>query len=283
METQKPRVAIQGIRASFHEEAAFRFFGNDITTVECTSFKQTFEKLKAGEADYLVMAIENNIAGSILPNYNLLLSYNFPVVGEVYVPIQLHLMGLPGVAFEQITTVTSHPMAIRQCDDFFNDHPNLKVVESSDTAACAKRIRDEQLTDTVAIANNLAARIYDLQILERRIESNKKNFTRFLIMTTQENVQKTAADKASLCFEVRNEAGALFKVLEVFKEENINMSKIQSMPVLGKRDEYKFYVDVEWEAQGNYDRALRGILKFTHNFNILGEYKRYEEEESESR
>lgn len=276
MKTQKPRVAIQGIRASFHEEAAFRFFGEEITTVECSSFKQTFEKMKAGEADYVVMAIENNIAGSILPNYNLLLSYNFPVVGEVYLPIQLHLMALPGVKFEDIKTVTSHPMAIRQCDDFFNEYPHLNVVESSDTAACAKRIRDNQLTDTVAIANSLAAKLYELDILERRIESNKKNFTRFLILTTQDNVNPdAAADKASLCFQVNNEAGALSKVLTVFGQENINMSKIQSMPVLGKRDEYKFYVDIEWEDQQNYDRAIRNILKYTHNFNVLGEYCRY--------
>lgn len=281
MKTQKPRVAIQGIRASFHEEAAFRFFGDDITTVECNSFKQTFEKMKAGEADYVVMAIENNIAGSILPNYNLLLSYNFPVVGEVYLPIQLHLMALPGVKFEDIKTVTSHPMAIRQCDDFFNEYPHLNVVESSDTAACAKRIRDNQLTDTVAIANSLAAKLYELDILERRIESNKKNFTRFLILTTQDNVDANEpADKASLCFQVNNEAGALSKVLTVFAQENINMSKIQSMPVLGKRDEYKFYVDIEWEDPKNYDRAIRNILKYTHNFNILGEYQRYVDEES---
>lgn len=282
MDTQKPRVAIQGIRASFHEEAAFRFFGEDIVTVECNSFKQTFQKLQAREADYVVMAIENSIAGSILPNYSLLLSYNFPVVGEVYLPIQLHLMALPGVKFEDIKTVTSHPIAIRQCDDFFNEYPHLNVVESVDTAACAKRIREEELTDTVAIANSLAARLYDLEILERRIESNKKNFTRFLILTHHENAKNITANKASLCFQVSNEVGSLAKVLNILAEENVNMSKIQSMPVLGKRNEYNFYVDVEWETQANYDKAIRQVLKYTHNFNILGEYKRYVEESSES-
>ena len=277
MEQQKPRVAIQGIRASFHEEAAFKFFGDDITTLECNSFKQTFDKLQAREADYVVMAIENSIAGSILPNYSLLLSYNFPVVGEVYLPIQLHLMALPGVKFEDVKIVTSHPIAIRQCVDFFDEYPHLKVVESSDTAACAKRIREEQLTDTVAIANTLAANLYDLKILERRVESNKKNFTRFLILTHHENAGKTAADKASLCFQVSNEVGSLAKVLNILAEEGVNMSKIQSMPVLGKRNEYNFYVDVEWKKQENYDNAIRQVLKYTHNFNILGEYKRGEE------
>lgn len=278
MEQQKPRVAIQGIRASFHEEAAFKFFGENITTIECNSFKQTFDKLQAKEADYVVMAIENSIAGSILPNYSLLLSYNFPVVGEIYLPIQLHLMGLPGVKFEDVKTAMSHPIAIRQCDDFFNDHPQLKVVESSDTAACAKRIREEQLTDTVAIANSLAAKLYDLQILERRIESNKKNFTRFLILTHQENAKNIPANKASLCFQVSNEVGSLAKVLNILAEEGVNMSKIQSMPVLGKRNEYNFYVDVEWEDSKAYDTAIRQVLKYTHNFNILGEYKRFIEE-----
>ena len=277
MSQQKPRVAIQGIRASFHEEAAFKYFGGDITTIECNSFKQTFDALKAREADYVVMAIENSIAGSILPNYSLMLSYNFPVVGEVYLPIQLHLLALPGVKFEDVKNVTSHPIAIRQCVDFFDEYPHLNIVESSDTAACAKRIRDEQLTDTVAIANTLAAKLYGLQVLERRIESNKKNFTRFLILTHHENAKQQKANKASLCFQVSNEVGSLAKVLNILAEEGINMSKIQSMPVLGKRNEYNFYVDVEWQDPKQYDRAIRQVLKYTHNFNILGEYERYED------
>jgi len=279
MRLKKPRVAIQGIRASFHEEAALKYFGNDIVTVECNSFKQTFEALKNNEADYVVMAIENSIAGSILPNYALLLGYNYPVVGEIYLPIQLHLMALPGVKFEEIKYVTSHPIAIRQCVDFFDEYPHLKIVESSDTAACAKRIRDEHLTDTVAIANTLAAKLYDLHVLERRIESNKKNFTRFLILTNHENVKEINPNKASLCFQVSNEVGALAKVLNIFAELGINMSKIQSMPVLGKPNEYNFYVDVEWNDTKMYNASIKQILKYTLNFNILGEYRRHERED----
>ncbi|MDB5109874.1 MAG: pheA [Mucilaginibacter sp.] len=277
MKNDKPRVAIQGIRASFHEEAAFKYFGENIHTIECNSFKQTFEALQNNEADYVVMAIENSIAGSILPNYSLLLNYSFPVVGEVYLPIQLHLMALPGVAFEDIKYVTSHPIAIRQCVDFFDEYPHLKIVESSDTAACAKRIHDEQLTDTVAIANTLAAKLYGLDVLERRIESNKKNFTRFLILTHHENVVKGNANKASLCFQVSNQVGSLAKVLNIFAEHRVNMSKIQSMPVLGKPNEYNFYVDVEWSETKQYDTSIKQVLKYTHNFNILGEYERYED------
>jgi prephenate dehydratase len=267
----KKRIAIQGTRASFHEEAAFKFFGEDIETVECNSFKQTFQKLENQEADYLVMAIENSIAGSLLPNYSLMREYNFPVVGEVYLPIQLHLMALPGVKFEDIKTVTSHPIAIRQCNDFLDEYPHLKVVESSDTAACAKKIREEQLTDTVAIANNLAAKLYGLDILERRIESNKKNYTRFLIITDHQKEIKNTS-KASLCFQVSNDVGALASVLNILAEKNINMSKIQSMPVLGKRNEYNFYVDVEFTEINGYEDAIRRILKHTVNFSILGEY-----------
>lgn len=280
MKDKRIRVAIQGIRASFHEEAAFLHFGEDIQTIECNSFKQTFEALQNKEADYVVMAIENSIAGSILPNYSLMMSYSFPVVGEVYLPIQLHLMALPGVKFEDIKYVTSHPIAIRQCVDFFDEYPHLKIIESSDTAACAKRIRDENLTDTVAIANTLAAKLYQLDVLERRIESNKKNFTRFLILTHHENVEKKDNNKASLCFQVSNQVGALAKVLQIFAEQNINMSKIQSMPVIGRRNEYNFYVDVEWDNLKQYDTAIRQVLKYTHNFNILGEYQRHDDEQT---
>jgi prephenate dehydratase len=268
---QKKRVAIQGIRASFHEEAAFKFFGTDIETVECESFKKTCEVLKNKQADYVVMAIENSIAGSLLPNYTLLREYNFSIVGEVYLAIQLHLLALPGVKFEDVKFVQSHPIAIRQCSDFFEEFPHLNVVESSDTAACAKKIREEKLTDTVAIANLLAAKLYDLEVMERRIESNKKNFTRFLILANKplENVE---VNKASLSFQVGNSVGSLADVLNIFASHKINLSKIQSMPVLGKRNEYNFYVDIEWKNQADYDSALRQVLKHTINFNIMGEY-----------
>lgn len=270
---QNKRVAIQGIRASFHEEAAFKFFGTDIETVECDSFKQTCEVLKNKKADFVVMAIENSIAGSLLPNYSLLREYNFSIVGEVYLAIQLHLLALPGVKFKDVKYVQSHPIAIRQCSDFFDEFPHLQVIESSDTAACAKKIREENLTDTVAIANLLAAKLYDLQVMERRIESNKKNFTRFLILADKP-IGNTEANKASLSFQVGNSVGSLAEVLNIFSEHKINLSKIQSMPVLGKRNEYNFYVDIEWKNQSDYDSAIRKVLKYTINFTIMGEYQK---------
>jgi len=266
------KVAIQGIKASFHEEAALKFFGKDIQTIECNSFKQTCEKLDSNQADYIVMAIENSIAGSLLPNYTLIREYNFAVMGEVYLPIQLHLMGLPGVKLEDVKYVTSHPIAIRQCIDFFDDYPNLKLVESSDTAACAKKIKDEQLTDTLAIANSLAAELYGLEILEKRIESNKKNYTRFLILRKDKTDDLPKINKASLVFQTNNQVGSLSKVLSIFAEQELNLSKIQSMPVLGKRDDYYFYVDLEWKDMAKYDIAIRKALKYSVNFNIMGEY-----------
>jgi len=267
-----PRVAIQGIKASFHEEAAYKFFGKDIETIECNSFKQTCDCLVNGGADFVIMAIENSIAGSLLPNYTLIRDYNFAVTGEVYLPIQLHLMALPGVKFEDIKYATSHPIAIRQCVDFFDDFPDIQVIESNDTAACAKKIKDEQLTDTVAIANTLAAELYGLNIIERRIESNKKNYTRFLILEKDKKEATNEINKASICFQVGNQVGALSKVLNLFAELNVNLTKIQSMPVLGKRNEYYFYVDMEWSSMENYDTAIRKALKYTVNFNIMGEY-----------
>ncbi len=268
---QTKKVAIQGIRASFHEEAAFKFFGNNIETVECNSFKQTCEALKKKQADYVVMAIENSIAGSLLPNYTLLREYNFPIIGEVYLPIQLHLLALPGVKFEDIKYVQSHPIAIRQCIDFFDEFPHLQIIESNDTAACAKKIREEQLTDTVAIANQLAAKLYNLDVMERRIESNKKNYTRFLILKNK-IADSAENNKASLCFQVGNASGSLARVLNIFAEQDINLSKIQSMPVLGKRNEYNFYVDIEWDKNPDYEEAIRKVLKHTFNFTIMGEY-----------
>jgi prephenate dehydratase len=270
----KTRVAIQGIKASFHEEAAFKFFGQDIETVECNSFKETCDKLEQNDADFVVMAIENSIAGSLLPNYTLIRDFGFAVVGEVYLAIQLHLMALPGVKFEDIKTVTSHPIAIRQCIDFFYDYPHIKIVESNDTAACAKRIRDEQLLDTMAIANSLAAELYDLNILERRVESNKKNYTRFLILKKERKDEGKEINKASICFQVGHKPGSLATVLNIFAQQDVSLTKIQSLPVLGKRNEYYFYVDLEWQITEKYDKAIRQALKFTSNFNILGEYQK---------
>lgn len=265
------KVAIQGSKASFHEEAAYKFFGEKIEVVECESFKKTCDMLKQKKADYIVMAIENSIAGSILPNYNLLRDYRFHIIGEVHLNIQQHLLALPGAKLSDIQYIESHPIAIRQCDEFLRDHPEITVKEGMDTAACAKKIADEKLKNTAAIASETAAQLYGLQILERRIETNKKNATRFLILR-EDVVELPNANKASLSFQTGNSVGALATILQCFAEENVNLSKIQSMPVVGRRNEYEFYVDVEWKKQSDYDAAIRKALKHTAQFSILGEY-----------
>jgi len=269
------KIAIQGCRASFHEEAAFKYFGEEVEIVECESFKKTCELLKQKKVDYIVMAIENSIAGSLLPNYNLLRDYKFHIVGEVYLNIQQNLMVLPGVKLADIKNIESHPIAIRQCEEYLSELDGIKITEGMDTAASAKKIADNQLRDTAAIAGHLAAKIYGLEILEKRIETNKKNATRFLILSNDVVEQKNA-NKASLSFQTGNTVGSLATILQCFAEQNINLSKIQSMPVIGKRNEYDFFVDVEWKKQGDYDAAIRKVLKHSINFNIMGEYVKNE-------
>ncbi len=269
------RVAIQGIATSFHEVAAMSYFNQPIDTVECLSFHQLCETLKNDDADAAVMAIENSIAGSILPNYFLLQEYHFSIVGELYLPIHLHLLALPGATIRDIRTIESHPMAIRQCTEYLHRLKDVDIKESDDTALSAKKIRDGKRKDSAAIANEQAARKFGLEILEKRIETHKKNFTRFLILT-KKNGTISGSNKASLSFEVANEVGSLADVLTSFKDHSINMTKIQSIPIIGKPREYSIHVDVEWKKKKNYDEALRRVLRQTRNLNVLGEYQKAE-------
>src|SRR6187549_2582215 len=270
---KKLRIAIQGIATSFHEIAALTYFEEPIDTIECLSFHRLCESLKNGEADFAVMAIENSIAGSILPNYFLLQEYHFSIVGELYIPIRMNLLTLPGVKLSDIKCIESHPMAIRQCTEFLHQLKGVQISESEDTALSAKRVKELKLKDTAAIANEQAAKKYGLQILEKRIETHKKNFTRFLILTKR-STKTTDANKASMSFEVANEVGSLADALTTFKNNSINLSKIQSIPIIGKPSEYSIHVDVEWKRRKNYDQAMREVLRQVKNLNVLGEYKK---------
>lgn len=273
MGKKKLKIAIQGIATSFHEVAALTHFQEPIQTIECLSFHALCESLKKGDADYAVMAIENSIAGSILPNYFLLQEYHFSIVGEVYLPIHMHLLALPGVKLSEITNIESHPMAIRQCSDYLYKLKGIQISESDDTAVSARKVKEQKLRGTAAIANEYAAKKFGLQILEKSIETHKKNFTRFLILT-----RKTKAisecNKASLCFEVANEVGSLADALMTFKNNSINLSKIQSIPIIGKPSEYSIHIDVEWKKRKSYDHAINEVLRQVKNLNILGEYKK---------
>jgi prephenate dehydratase len=270
---KKLKIAIQGIATSFHEIAALTYFNEPIDTVECLSFHELCESLRKGTSDYAVMAIENSIAGSILQNYFLLQSYHFSIVGELYLPIHMHLLVLPGVKLEDIKVIESHPMAIRQCTEFIHALSGVEVRESDDTALSAKRVQELKLKNTAAIANEFAAKKYGLNILEKRIETHKKNFTRFLILTKRSN-GKIESNKASLSFEVANEVGSLADALMTFKENNINLTKIQSIPIIGKPSEYSIHIDVEWKRRKNYDEAMHQVLRQVRNLNVLGEYKK---------
>jgi prephenate dehydratase len=270
---KKTRVAIQGITASFHEVAALTYFNEPIDTIECLTFHQLCESVKNGDADYAVMAIENSIAGSILPNYFLLQSYHFSIIGEIYLPIHMHLLALPGVKLEDVKTIESHPMALRQCTDFLHALNGVELRESDDTALSAKRVKEMKLKNTAAIANEFAAKKFGLNILEKRIETNKKNFTRFLILTKRKE-NGGDSNKASLCFEVANEVGSLAEALMIFKNNSINLTKIQSIPIIGKPSEYSIHIDVEWKRRKSYDNAMRLVLRQVKNLNVLGEYKK---------
>jgi prephenate dehydratase len=269
---RKLKVAIQGIATSFHEVAAQTYFGDSIESVECLSFHALCESLKKEESDFAVMAIENSIAGSILPNYFLLQEYHFSIIGEVYLPIHMHLLVLPGVTLNDVKCIESHPMAIRQCNDFLFRLRNVEIRESDDTAVSARKVKENKLTNTAAIANEHAAKKFGLQILEKRIETNKKNFTRFLILAKGRQTAHNS-NKASLCFEVANEVGSLAETLMTLKNNLINLTKIQSIPIVGKPSEYSIHIDVEWKKRRNYDTALQEILRQVRNLNVLGEYK----------
>lgn len=276
-ETQpKPkRIAIQGGYGAFHEIAAFGYFENEeIEIVPRNTFKDLFSALKQGKVDYGITAIENSIAGSILPNYNLLLESNLKIVGEIYLRIQQNLVALPGQSIKDIREVYSHPMAILQCQRFFDDHPSIRLIDSMDTALSAKEIADKQMMGAAAISSARAAEKYNLSIIAESIETHKKNYTRFLILKGRngEKHDQQEVNKSSLTFALAHKIGGLSKVLSILSFYEINLAKVQSMPIVGKDWEYQFFVDVEIDNYQHYEQAIGAIKPFTSDLMILGEY-----------
>jgi prephenate dehydratase len=270
------RIAVQGIVGSFHEDAAVKYFEEDIEIVECKSFTSVCEMVDTDQVDYAVMAIENSIAGSLLKNYQLIRDYHLRIIGEIYLHIQMNLMVTPGVNIKDITNIYSHPVALQQCMEYIEKYfPDAELHEGMDTAAAAKLISEERPPNAAAIGNLRSAELYNLEILETGIETNKKNYTRFLVLSKHGNPTEKA-NKASLCFEVGHFYGSLARVLNVFSENQINLAKIQSVPVIGKPNEYTIHVDIEWEKPQNYDKALHQVLKSVSSLAILGEYERGE-------
>ena len=270
------RIVIQGGYGAFHEIAALQYFENEeVEILPRDTFKDLMTALRKDRADYGIMAIENSLAGSILPNYGLLKESPMKIIGEVYMRIRQNLVALPGQGIEEITEVYSHPMAILQCQVFFDQYADIKLIESMDTALSAKEIRDKELKGTGAIASVLAAEKYDLEIIASSIETNKKNYTRFLILGNgKDSVPVEEVNKSSIHFAVSHKIGSLSKILSILSFYNINLSKIQSMPIMGKDWEYQFYIDVEFSDYELYLQSYEAIRPFTSDLGILGEYKR---------
>ncbi len=269
------KVAIQGIKGSFHDMVAHKFFGDNIEPVECKTFKMECDLLTRGEVDYMVMAIENTIAGSLLANYALLREYHLRIIGEVYFHIQMSLLALPGVTIENLEFVHSHPIAIRQCADYLDELSHVKIIQKNDTAESAKYIKANNMKNTAAIAHAKVGDMYGLEVLEKGIETNKRNYTRFLILDTK-GIDSQKNNKASICFELGHQVGALAEVLNIMTKYSLNLTKIQSVPIVGKPYEYSFHVDLEWNKQDNYENAIHAILKYVSNLSILGEYPKGE-------
>jgi prephenate dehydratase len=268
------KIAIQGGQASFHHLATQQHFSkNSIAIAECQTFRQVCDVLQKGKADLAVMAIENILVGSILPNYSLLEEYSFNIIGETFLYIQQHLMALPGQKLEEIKIVRSHPMALLQCSDFLEANPNLKILEAFDTADSAKEIREDNRKHIGAIASREAARKYNLQILAEDIENIKQNYTRFLILSTENNGKNQDADKASISFHLNHHVGALADVLAIFKRNGINLTLIQSVPIPGKIQEYAFHCDLEWENPDAFKETLDEVKSLSEELHVLGIYK----------
>ena len=265
-------IAIQGIKGSYHHEVALNLFGKDIGLAACNNFSEIPPLLQQGKVDKAVMAIENSIVGSILPNYALIDEYNLQICGEYYLPIQHQLMCLKGQKIEDIKEVQSHPMALEQCRKFFRNYPNIKLIEEKDTALIAKKIQDKQLKGIAAIASKRATKIYDLEIIADDIQTNKANYTRFVVVSKATESPVLNYNKASIKFELSHQTGSLLNTLQIFRDNNLNMSKIQSLPIIEKPWEYAFFVDLIFKKATDFENALSTLKKEAHNLKILGRY-----------
>lgn len=268
------KVAIQGVKASFHDVAAHKFFKDQVfETVECSSFPMLFESLESGESDLAVMAIENALAGSILHNYGLLEKHKFKIIGEVYLRIEMCLLALPGEKLEDIRFVQSHPMALLQCKEFLGQLKNVKLLEHADTAESAFEIKSKNLVHHAAIASSLAADTYGLQVLRANIETHKANYTRFLVLCREADYKPTKhANKSSLSFGTEHVPGSLARVLNVFDRYSINMSKIHSLHIVGKPFHYDFHIDLEWNDYEKYQQALSEVKTKVVSLTHFGDY-----------
>lgn len=268
-------IAIQGAEGSNHHKVARQFFDASFQLKECMSFDTLVDDLINKKADVGIMALENTIAGSIIPNYALIDSQNLHIVGEAYLNIHHHLMCLPNQHLSDIKEVWSHPMALLQCKEFFKKHPQIKLVEDVDTAAVAKEIATKKIKNIGAIAPKIAAEIFGLTILEDEIQTIKDNVTRFAILQTEklEAIKKEDINKASLKFQLNHKRGSLATLLNVLSDCKMSLTKIQSLPVIKTPWKYAFFVDVTFEDYSDFEKATSLINIIAEDYKILGEYK----------
>jgi prephenate dehydratase len=268
------RIAIQGIKGSNHHQVAKDYFDDTIDLVECLSFDKVVDSLLNNEADQAIMAIENSIAGSIIPNYNLIYHNGLHIIGEHYLNIHHNLMVLKGQKLGDIKEVSSHPMALLQCKDFFKAYPEIRLLEDVDTAETAKRITEQQLSNVAAIAPKVAADLYGLDIVAADIQTIKNNATRFIIVKTKnKELPKEEINKASVRFITDHKRGSLATVLNVMSDCNLNLTKIQSLPVIETPWKYAFFVDVTFEGYEDFHKAKSLLNIMLEDFKVLGEYK----------
>lgn len=270
------KIAIQGYEGSFHQEAARKYFGKNVEVIPCDTFRQVIKIASdKKQSDGGVMAIENSIAGSILPNYNLLQKSDLTIIGEKYLHIRQHLLVNQGVQLQDIKEVHSHPMALLQCIDFLEQHHSWKLVETEDTAVSARYINRNKSRHTAAIASKLAAELYDLDIIAPDVHTLKNNYTRFLMLQPKEDAPAVAdADKASVYFETDHSKGSLAKVLTLIAGKGVNLSKLQSMPIPGSDFLYGFYADMEINDTEHFDDVIAEMNKITVHLKVFGAFKK---------
>jgi prephenate dehydratase len=270
----KEKIAIQGIKGSFHHQVALEYFQENVSVDECLSFEALTDSLVNNQSQQAVMAIENSIAGSIIPNYALIDKNELHIIGEYYLEIIQNLMVLDGQCLEDIQEVHSHPMALLQCMEFLKKYPQIKLVEDKDTAETARRINEKQIKGIAAIGSKVAANLYDLKIIAPEIQTVNNNMTRFFIISKMKNeLSQEEVNKASIKFELDDTPGSLATVLNVMTNCKLNLTKIQSMPIIETPFQYSFFVDVVFEKYKHYEKATEILKIMTNQFKVLGEYK----------
>jgi prephenate dehydratase len=267
-------VAIQGVKGSFHHIVSQQFFDETIAVSECLTFDEVVDNILNLKTDAAIMAIENSIAGSIIPNYALIDAHGLHIVGEYYLDIQHHLMALPNQSIDDIKEVYSHPMALLQCKAFLKQYPHIKLIEDKDTAEVAQRIQVNQFKHVAAIASRLAAELFELEILAESIQTIKHNETRFFIVKTKNSeIPEAQINKASVKFELDHKRGSLATILNVLSDCKLNLTKIQSLPKIETPWKYAFFVDVTFDTYSDYKKAKSIMQIMAQEFKVLGEYK----------